>query len=112
MNCLAANVVRMTSEMSMSAPTVGSIQPVGLCEVYVSIVEAIVLAIVQGLTEFLPVSSSGHLVLGALAVRLGGSRPRLRCCRPRRGAGRDPFRLPTRGLELFVSGLRSGRRNR
>ena len=30
-----------------------------------SILEVIVLAVVQGVTEFLPVSSSGHLVLGA-----------------------------------------------
>jgi undecaprenyl-diphosphatase len=35
----------------------------------VSILEALVLAVVQGLTEFLPVSSSGHLVVGSALLR-------------------------------------------
>lgn len=34
-----------------------------------SILEAFVLAVVQGLTEFLPVSSSGHLVVGSALLR-------------------------------------------
>ncbi|MBT8479314.1 MAG: undecaprenyl-diphosphate phosphatase [Gemmatimonadetes bacterium] len=39
-----------------------------------SVLEAIALGIIQGLTEFLPVSSSGHLVLGQalLGIRLPG----------------------------------------
>jgi len=37
-----------------------------------SIVEAIILGIVQGLTEFLPISSSGHLTIGANLFGLSG----------------------------------------
>ncbi len=37
-----------------------------------TVVEALVLAVVQGLTEFLPVSSSGHLALGHWLFGLGG----------------------------------------
>lgn len=36
-----------------------------------SFIEAIILGIIQGLTEFLPVSSSGHLVLGEAILQTG-----------------------------------------
>ncbi len=36
-------------------------------------IEAVILGIVQGLTEFLPVSSSGHIVLGEALLRTGSA---------------------------------------
>lgn len=42
-----------------------------------STIEAIVLAVIQGLTEFLPVSSSGHLALGHWLFGLDGSKEAL-----------------------------------
>lgn len=38
-----------------------------------NIIEAIILGIIQGLTEFIPVSSSGHLILADKLFGLGGS---------------------------------------
>jgi undecaprenyl-diphosphatase len=34
--------------------------------------EALVLGVIQGLTEFLPVSSSGHLIIGSALFGLKG----------------------------------------
>jgi undecaprenyl-diphosphatase len=40
-------------------------------------IQALIMGLVQGLTEFIPVSSSGHLILVPWAVRLEGSVHRL-----------------------------------
>ncbi len=37
------------------------------------VLEAVILGLVQGLTEFLPVSSSGHIELGKAILNIGGS---------------------------------------
>ena len=42
-------------------------------------IQALILGIIQGLTEYLPVSSSGHLAIGAALFGIEGSMLSLFC---------------------------------
>ena len=42
-------------------------------------IEALILGVVQGLTEFLPVSSSGHLTIGSAILGMSGEETERLC---------------------------------
>lgn len=58
--------------------------------------EAVFLGLVQGLTEFLPISSSGHLIVLPWALQDPVTRPRVRCFAARGHAGGGAHLFPPR----------------
>ena len=69
------------------------------------IVNAFIIAIVEGLTEFLPISSTAHLLLTANVLRFGGSAGGSFeiVIAPRASPGNW---LPTGGVERYILALR------
>ena len=52
----------------------------GIIDNAMTMLHAILLGVVQGLTEFLPISSSGHLLIGQGSIGFAGAIDTLRHC--------------------------------